>query len=180
MCLRVNGCCRANLRNAGLAIGCLCFALTIPEIVKQSKYINVLQGVFPSNYSNTTDYNNATIHSNDDKTDVTNITSETVYLVLFLFDWITLVSLLFGITKNKHILLLPWLILRGLTLIVATPVVLFSLVVAFFDGLILSILISSAYTLVIGLLLWFWIVIYSLYHEIKDTKKYKPPPSQIA
>ncbi|XP_055858800.1 uncharacterized protein LOC129921136 [Episyrphus balteatus] len=145
--LRVNKCCCMNLRTAGWVISSL------------NMFISFI--VFCASL-----------------TDTFKVTSRLGNP--FVYDVICSVLLLIGIYKNINKLIMCWLVVRGIEIIVAIPILAHVLYKEPFSTVslpILTLLQVIIGAIVCGLMAWCWIVIFSLYQEIRDT--INKPPSRI-
>lgn len=169
MGIRLNGCCCMSLRTAGLLHGWVTIFLaaiiavvTINQIIfhEYKEEFDTGRGIRVFTFPVTDRY----------------FIKEYKALVLYFIEIIVALLLISGIQNNKHFRLLPWLILQFIGLAFFIPI---SLIIIFFlivsetdnqapEGIAILLIIDS-------LLLWSWMVIYSLYQEILETERRQQP-----
>ncbi|XP_055858788.1 uncharacterized protein LOC129921125 [Episyrphus balteatus] len=161
MGLKVSGCCCMNLRGAGYAhgwLGLLILTLLIGSTIKRIYLF---------------DPEKVQLFKNDDfRPEVTrSLNGEIISLAMLLFDALVSILLIGGLLQNKHIMLLPWLILRGIGLIITIPLVLLLLLFASLSSDSDEIVAALFAVFITCLFVWSWIVIYSLFQEIRSIKE---------
>ncbi|XP_055858796.1 uncharacterized protein LOC129921133 [Episyrphus balteatus] len=160
MDLRVNKCCCMNLRTAGLFITWLNLIIIII-----GSFVIIDRIIFlDNNPPPPRDYVFRPI--------VSSLALEIFTLVMYLFNAVVTALSLHGIYKNKHVMMLPYIILSGLGLIVTVPYLALIFIAAPYSNgpqIIGTIIAALLCAVMLGLMAWCWIVIYSLYHKIRDS-----------
>ncbi|XP_055919314.1 uncharacterized protein LOC129951256 [Eupeodes corollae] len=163
--VRVEGCCCCNLRTGGLVIGWLCIVFLVLG------FIGTIKDIIDD-----TSINRDSLNRNSDERQRHRIFT----LIVTSIDILVNGLLINGIIKKKQNRLLPWLIVRGISLLIIIPAGLF---VIFLTKLLTSpgiFVVTAIFGVFIGLWIWAWIVIFSLYHEIRDAKLRPPQHMSMA
>ncbi|XP_055858795.1 uncharacterized protein LOC129921132 [Episyrphus balteatus] len=161
MDLKVNKCCCMNLRTAGLLIAWLHLLIII---IVSCTVINRI--IFLD--KNPPPPPKFAVF----RPIVSAITREIINLVIYLFNATLTSLLLFGIYKKKHLMMLPYIILNGLSVLLMVPYLGQLFITALYSDnsdifeIIMGALLCAA---LFGLMAYCWIVIYSLYHKIRDS-----------
>ncbi|XP_055858792.1 uncharacterized protein LOC129921129 [Episyrphus balteatus] len=159
----LNGLCCMKLRTAGLILGWLGLAMSIFTI---SGTISRLLRYDPDADLYETPYDQYHRHRT--------LQSDVILLILSIVNVIVTGMLINGITANKHRFIMPWLIVKGLGLILVIPIGFLVLAAASMSGQTAHIVGSIVLLLIIGICCWFWMAIYSLYKEIQAATVKKP------
>ncbi|XP_055858785.1 uncharacterized protein LOC129921123 [Episyrphus balteatus] len=165
MVWKVSGCCCMNLRVAGYVHGVVSIALIVLGFI-----LTVLR------------LNNSQIQKiGEYELDPKKLAA--YYFVSYATDALVSGSMIIGISTNKHLMLLPWLILRAIGLITMAPIIMILMVVGIFLSFqdpagLMVVAVALFIGLIVALFVWSWIVIYSLYREIRDNRN-KPLPIQM-
>lgn len=158
-----------NLRTAGLVLGWLGLAGSAFTMSR------TLDRLTKYDLDEVHDYepDPSVLDYNFDRTSTVRSTFEgdVILLTLSIFNALVTGMLINGIISNKHRFLLPWLILKGFLLTIGIPCAFLALFGAAISNKPYQIVASVILFLIIGLCLWFWMVIYSLYKEIRTPAK---------
>lgn len=95
---------------------------------------------------------------------------DVIFLSTSIINGVVTAMLINGIMSNKHRFLLPWLIVKGSTLIIVIPLGLLIFIGASLSNEPNHITASTVILLVIGVCSWCWLAIYSLYKEMRGNK----------
>ncbi|XP_055858777.1 uncharacterized protein LOC129921117 [Episyrphus balteatus] len=162
--LRVNNCCCVSLRYGGLAIGWLGLVVFAIIIVITAKWIILFDPhEIPDNITDSDTYSPS-------KT----LDGEIIRLIIYIFDAFVSGMLIFGIIKEKPYMLTPWLLLRGCGLLLLIPGSIIVFILALMTAKLDAIIVTFITLLFTGLFIWLWIIIYSLFQEIRDKVENRP------
>lgn len=148
-----------SLRTAGLVLGGLHIVLSIVLFVLG---INALLYYEANETSLLRSFSRSEIDA-----EIRAVYSALVYMILWA---IASILVVIGTLKKSHLLFLPWLVLGAIFLIVAMPGILLA---SFYYMFVLPTmaLILLAFGVLIGLFLYSYIAIYSLYEELRESKR---------
>ncbi|XP_055920981.1 uncharacterized protein LOC129952433 [Eupeodes corollae] len=153
--MTLTGCCCMSLRTAGLVLGWLGLAISAITI---SSTMNHLSRYDPEDDEYESPSKAETIQT---------LRCDIIFLSISVLNVLITGLLINGITSNKHRFLLPWLIVKGLGLLVIIPLGFLILAGSTLTAEPIQIVASLLLLLIIGFCCLCWMAVYSLYKEIK-------------